>query len=505
MSYDALIIGGGSNALTAACYLAKSGRKVAIVCGENEKAGLCAKHEFYKGFQSPGILNDTSMVRDWVIDDLQLEQHGLRVSEKREVLVLGKNQHFTLSSNKAETIQSLKEISELDATAYGKMNTYIDKVKGPISAFVNNIPADIVDPKTSDLWSLFKRGFQLRKLGKKDMLEILRLAPMAIHDYLDEWFENDSLKAALALPAVTESYSAPWAAGTNANFLIHQTTRGPGIEGEGLALTKALLNAAESLGVSFETSSIHNRIIPGKGVELKNGKLLESKTILSARSVKSTFLEMMDCNSLSHTFEQQIRNFRTRGLTSQLLLALDCPPALPGNDNTNNYILADELDHIERAFDPIKYNELPDNPVLEVYNPTLNHSELAPSGKTVLSVLVHYTPYDLEGGWSSEIKEKFSNRIIDLLDQKISGIKKSVLGTVLLNPQDIETRYGLSGGQLYEGEHALDQLLVRPSPECCQYDTPFDGLYLCSGSTFPGGGLTCAPGALAAKKVNANL
>ena len=499
MSNDIFVIGGGVNALTAASYLAKAGRKVTIFCPEDQIGGLCARHEFYPSYTSPGILYDTSMFRRWITNDLGLQDHGLSYSNSAKTLAFGKDQQIVISNQVEETVQEIAKISLHDANSYKKMIAFYNKIKKPISQFLNNIPADLVDPNSSDFLSLFKRGFQLRKLGKKDMLEVLRLAPMAIYDWLDEWFENDGLKAALALPAVTESYSGPWSPGTNNNLLIQQVSLGKSVMGGGLALVSSLEKAAKSFGVKFESKAKVKSIVPGEGIQLEDNRVIEAETIFAACGPKKLFLEMMDARYLSNTFEQRMTKFRTRGLSSQLLLAVNKAPVFDGNSEINRVLIAENLDSIERAFDPIKYNKLTDNPCLDVYLPSLEHSDLAPEGHSVISILIHYTPYELKGGWSDEARKKLTDNVIKILDNKIPGIKKSIVGKGLLTPQDIEKRYNLSGGQLYEGEHALDQLLVRPTPECNQYKTPFKGLYLCSGGSFPGGGLTGAPGALAVK------
>ena len=210
---------------------------------------------------------------------------------------------------------------------------------------------------------------------------------------------------------------------------------------------------------------------------------------------------MMDTRLLGHVFEQRISKFRTRGLCSQLLLAVNTAPSTPGNGEASRATIAEDLDSIERAFDPIKYDEVPRRPCLEVYLPSKEHNDLAPPGQAVISVLIHYTPYSPNGGWTVEAREALINDVIGILDDKMPGIEQSIVGRELLTPPEIEERYGVSGGQIFEGEHSLDQLLVRPTPECSQYKTPFDELYLCSGGSFPGGGLTGAPGALAARMV----
>ncbi len=501
MSYDVVVIGGGVNALTAASYLAQAGQKVSMVCPGDQIGGMCARHEFHPGFTSPGILNDTSMFRSWVVEELGLKDHGLRYAPSTKTLAVAKDQRILLSDDTDETATEIAKVSSSDARSYKAMKAFYGKITGPITQLLNNIPPDIVDPQGSDLWSLFKRGFQLRRLGKKDMLEILRLAPMAVYDWLDEWFENDGLKAALALPAVTESYSGPWSPGTNANFLMQQITRGLSVKGDGLALVLALEKAAKRYGVQFATGVKVSVIEPGKGIQLADQRFIEAKTIVAACGPKKVFLEMMDPRQLSHTFEQRLTKFRTRGLCSQLLLAVKQAPSFEGAGEANRVLVADDLDSIERAFDPIKYDEVTRHPCLEIYLPSQDHDDLAPAGQAVISVLIHYTPYSLKGGWTDAARKRICDPVIETLDDKMPGLKKSILGQALLTPQDIEERYGLSGGQLCEGEHALDQLLVRPTPECVQYSTPFEGLYLCSGGSYPGGGLTGAPGALAVKRV----
>ncbi|QQS40446.1 MAG: NAD(P)/FAD-dependent oxidoreductase [Acidobacteriota bacterium] len=499
MASSVIVIGGGVNGLTAACYLAKAGRDVTLLCEEDSIGGMCATHEFHPGFTSPGVLSDTSMFREWIVRDLRLEEHGLAFEGSSKAAVLGKERRFVLSDDVSETAEEIGRVSKADAGRYREFAAFYERIRPPVERLLNNIPPNIVDPVSGDLLPLLRYGLALRRLGKKDMLEVLRLAPMTVYDWLDEWFENDELKAALALPAVTESYAGPWSPGTNANLLIRRVTAGRGFKGGATALVEALVSAAKGFGIRFETGAGAIAIRPGEGVETTAGDLLEAKTIVASCGPKKVFLEMMRPHELSHRLERRIVNFRTRGLSSQLLLAVDGTISLPGG--ADRAVIADDLDAIEKAFDPVKYGEVSDSPCLEIYLASQEDPELAPKGKGVVSVMVHYTPYDLRGGWTEEAGEELTRKVIRILEERIPELRDAVVGRKLLTPKDIEQRYGVSGGQIYEGEHALDQLLVRPSPECAMYETPFEGLFLCSGGSFPGGGLTGAPGALAARAV----
>lgn len=497
---EVIVIGAGVNGLTAACYLAKAGRQVTLL-GQGAIGGMASRHEFHPGYRSPGVLTETTQLRRWVVDDLGLESHGLRYAQESQVLAIGNGQQLVLSCDQTATQASIAKVSTKDAHSYEGFLEFYQRIETPITKLLNNIPANLVDPSAGDLWNMFKRGVQLRRLGKKDMLEILRLAPMAIYDWLDEWFENDLLKAALALPAVTESYSAPWSPGTNANLLMRQVCQGNDVEGDGLALIAALEQAARAFGVTILEHARVAQVLPGQGVLTEDGEKIEASTVVASCDPKTLFLKLIDRNQLSHQFEQRILNYRTRGLCSQLLLALDQAPTLPGNASAQRIRLLTDLDGIEQSFDPIKYGELPQRPSLEIYLPSLAHDDLAPRGHAVASVMIHYTPYDLANGWQQADRNDLVTNVLDMIDESLPSFSQSVVARELLTPRDIELRYGTTGGHIFHGEHALDQLLVRPTPECCQYRTPFAGLYLCSGGSFPGGGLTCAPGALAARAI----
>lgn len=499
MPTEVLVIGGDTNGLTAACFLAKEGRSVTLLT-QGAIGGLTARHEFHPGYHSPGVLCDTSMLRRWVVDKLELEQHGLRFDGRGAVLAMGDDQHIELSNDRTATIESVGRVSKTDGESYRRFCEFIDRVKAPLERLLNSMPADVVDPSFTDLRGLASRGFQLRRLGKKLMLEVLRLGPLAVYDWMDEWFESDLLKAAIALPAVIESYTAPWSAGTNANLLMRHVTKGNDVAGDGLALVSALEGAARNFGVEVRPATVAS-IRPGFGVDTTDGETIEAETIVTSLDPKTVFLELMGPGLLDHRFEQRILNYRARGLRSQLLLALDRPPELPLDSTASHLRIIGSLDEIERSFDPIKYGRYAEHATLEVYLPSVTHEDLAPAGHAVASVNIHYTPYFLEGGWTDAARERLTRLTIETLEARLPGIAESVVGHELLTPPDIEERYGVSGGHVFQGEHALDQLLVRPVPECSQYATPFEGLYLCGGGSFPGGGLTCTPGALAARAV----
>jgi phytoene dehydrogenase-like protein len=215
---------------------------------------------------------------------------------------------------------------------------------------------------------------------------------------------------------------------------------------------------------------------------------------------KHLFLELLPAGAIPYRLEHRVRTWRTRGTTAQVLLAVAGPVrfAAAPNDPIEFARTGGSLVAIERAFDAVKYRRFSEMPILDIQVPTVSAPELAPAGHSVVSILVHFAPYELEGGWDEAKRKALGDRVVAILEKHAPGIGAKIVGGDVLSPAEIETRYGTAGGHIHHGEHALDQILIRPAPECVGYRTPLAGLYMCGSGSHPGGGLTCRPGALAA-------
>jgi phytoene dehydrogenase-like protein len=507
--YDAIVVGAGSNGLAAACTLSKGGRKVLVLERAAVAGGLAAPDAFHPGFVNPGVFHDTTCVRKEVVRSLGLKTHGLRLRGGRpDVLALGEDgTGFLLAGSIESAAQEIARASTRDAQAYVAYRRFLRRVGGVIYAAATEHPVDLAGLDGMRRWDLLKKGLRLRGLGAATMLELFRLPPMCVADWLGEWFEGDHLKAALALPAVAGTYMGPWSPGSTANLLLWEATSGPGLVAGGSSLIAALESAARSLGVAIRTSAPVAWILPkptgGLAVILESGEEAVAKVVLSSCDPKTTLLRLVPPRHLPAKTVRRMGNFRMRGTTAQVLLALDAPPRFPARpDHAVLFARTGaRLDDLERAFDAVKYRRVSETPVLEIHVPTAADPTLAPPGRAVLSVLVHFAPYDLEQGWTDEARDRLGDRVLEILERHAPGIGSTVLARRVLSPADLEARYGLWGGHLHHGEHALDQILIRPIPECAGYKTPVPGLYLCGSGAYPGGGLTCAPGALAAAAV----
>ena len=507
--HDVIVIGAGHNGLATAGLLARRGRKVLVLERRDIVGGLAAGEEFHPGHRSAGLLHDTTGVRAEVVSELELEKHGLKWRPHRpDVLALGDGgESLLVHGDTTKAAAEIGRLSKRDAERYVAYHAFIDRVRPVLGQFLNEPPLDLVNIETISIRDGLRRALKLRGLGRRDMMELLRLPPMCVGDWLDEWFETDLLKTALALPAVAGTFMGPRSPTSNMNLLLWEAAAGPGVVGGGPALISALEAAARAQGVEIRTGAAVERIVvdsgTAQGVIVTGGEEIQAGAVAASCDPKHALLGLLPPGVLPYRATERIRGFRMRGTTAQLLLALDTVPRFAARPNekiefarTGSNLLA-----IERAFDAVKYRTIAEEPILEIAVPSVGAPDLAPQGHAVLSVLVHFAPYDLEPEWNDAERERLGDRVIEILERHLPGVSSNVVSGVVLGPRDIEERYGVTGGHIHHGEHGLDQLLIRPSPECLHYATPIKGLYLCGSGTHPGGGLTCAPARLAASGV----
>jgi len=340
------------------------------------------------------------------------------------------------------------------------------------------------------------------------MVELLRVATTPVSDFLNEYFKSDFIKGALSMDALLGTFAAPRSPGTTMNLLMHESIAGQSIKGGSLALTDALIRRATELGVKVRSGNAVTKILVDnssvKGVELEDGMVIEAAAVSASCNPKTVLLDFLPVEVLRHTTEHRISNFRSYGTAAQLLLAVDGPVSFQGvsaEQAVSHLRIAPTLNYAEKAFDAIKYDGISDEPVLDVLVPTIDNPALAPEGKSVVSVLVSYAPYKLDCGWTDKAKSALTKKVIDTISRHAPGFEQQVVATKLSSPIDFEDDYGLTGGHLHHGEPGLDQILVRPIPECFSHQTPISGLTLCGSGTHPGGTVSCMAGALATREI----
>lgn len=510
--YDVAVVGGGHNGLTCAAYLAKAGRKVIVLETAKETGGAAKTESFAEGFKVSSAAHLLTQLHPKVIADLKLEQHGLKLAaEDLATVALGREgEHVTLRGGSAEGV------STEDAEAYAELHARLLRFAAALRPMLSQVPPRLGEGMSlSDKATLAKLSWGIRKLGRAEMREFLRIVLMNVADLAEERFESDLLKGALAFDAVLGTHLGPRSPTTVLTLLYRLAGEAAGQQGR-IALpaggmgtvTAALRRAAEAAGAEVRTGTPVIRILVEDdrtvGVQLDGGEMVTARTVVSNADPKSTFLCLLGARHLDAGFVRRVHNLRCRGDAAKLHLALDGRPEFPGLSEAQirgRLLIAPSIMAIEEAFNSAKYGEASQEPAMEIVLPSLGDPTLAPEGKHVLSAIAIYAPYALKAGWETA-KESFKERLIDRITAYAPKIREQIVEAELLTPRDIERRFGITGGHWHHGELAADQLLMnRPVPGAHQYAAPLPGLYLCGAGTHPGGGVMGAAGMNAARQV----
>ncbi|MEQ8515331.1 MAG: NAD(P)/FAD-dependent oxidoreductase, partial [Chromatocurvus sp.] len=403
-----------------------------------------------------------------------------------------------------------------DVESYRHYRRDLETFRDALAPFWMKRMPGIGDNSPGELLTFAQLGLRLRRLGREDMLEFLRVAMLPMRDLMDEHFSNDRLKAALSWDGIIGGRLAPRSPNQSVLMLLyrlcgeyggHHVVPKAGVRG----LIDALVAAATGAGAELRLAApVRQVLIEGDecglraaGVELASGERIAADRVVSSADPRRTFLELVGAQHLEIGFTNRIRRLRCEGYVAKLHLALSAEPRFRGiNRADGRMIIAPDLDAIEFAFDDAKYGQYSRDPVMEVVIPSLREPGLAPPGQHLLSAHVMYVPASLKGGWTAEARETLTARLLDELERYAPGLRELVLHAELLTPADLEARHGVTGGHWHHTEFAIDQMLMmRPTYEAAQYATPIPGLFLCGAGSHPGGGLSGAPGHNAAQVI----
>ena len=479
--YDAIVIGAGLNGLTAAALLARAGRNTLLLEQRAEVGGLAGHHAIHAGAPAPCILQDTGGLSTGLLSGLRLQDHGLVLRQERPPLhvLLDGGGRISLSADTGATHKSISCYSPRDADGYSRYRAFC----GRVAPAFEKLLLRPVPQRQRDILPLLPHV--LKWWRSPAIHELMRLAPMSAKDFLDEFFELDGLKAALAMPAFQASYGGPFAPFGALHILMREAMSRHFVVGGLAALVATLRQAATHYGVTIK---MHARVVEialsstgaACGVRIDSGETIGGKLIAAACSPKEVFESLLHHRALGQEFAWQMRNLRSRGTTAHLALAMgSATPSLAPYAR-----VAPGIEALEHAFDHVKTGSLPDSFALEVAVQT---------DPAVLSVLVHFVPFRVKGGWTRSAREELIRRVVAQLSPHFPG---PVLTSRLLTPEDLKTEFHLPGGHLYHLEQAPDQLFVRPM---VGHAAQVTGLFLCGSGTHPGGSIACAPGALAAR------
>jgi phytoene dehydrogenase-like protein len=520
MKYDALVIGGGHNGLTAAAYLARAGRKVLVLERRHVLGGAAVTEEIFPGFKFSVCSYVVSLLRPEIIRDLDLPRHGLEILPLDGTFTpMPSGDYLWRVNDHAKTRREIARHSRLDAEAYDEYGKAMVEMARFVKPILNMTPPDPMSLDPRELRKLFLLGSRFRALPDGDRYNQVQLMTMSAVDFLDQWFETDVLKATMSASGIIGTFLGVRSPGT-AYVLLHHymgeidgAFRSWGFARGGTgAISNAIAAAAREAGVEIRTQTPVARIAVthgrASGVVLANGEELSADLVLSSVDPNLTFLRFMDAaRELPADFVEEIRRYKYRGSSGKVNLALDALPdftCMPGDGPhlRGAISISPGVDYMERAYDQAKYGEFSRRPYMDMVIPTLTDPSVAPPGKHILSCFVQYAPYKLSTGSWDDQREAFGDTVIDTIAEYAPNIRDIILHRQVLTPLDLERDFGLTEGNIFQGELTLEQLFfARPVPGWAQYKTPIRNLWMCGSATHPGGGIMGAPGRNAALRI----
>lgn len=516
---DVIIIGAGHNALVAAFYLGRAGLHPLVLERRGVAGGAAVTAEFHPGFRSSTFAHAAAPLAARVIHDMRLASHGLEMIQPDPAVFAPTNdgRSLLLYRDAARSAQSIAQFSKRDADRYAEFAAVVARLAGVLQPLMLKTPPSLRNPHTGDLWTLLGAGRALRGLGSKDMFRLLRWGPMAVADLAAEWFESEPLRAVVASRGIFGAALGPRSAGSGALLLLRAAfdpepasgvsfVRG-GMGQLAAALGQAATQAGAEIRTATEVAAINTRNSMATGVILLSGEEIAAKGVISCADPRRTFLGLVGPAQLEPDFAARVRNYRSNGVLAKINLALAGLPTFTALASQDAAVLAGrihigpEIDYLERAFDASKYGEFSAEPYLEAVIPSLSDPDLTPASRHVMSIYAQFAPYKLRSADWSQKREALGDAVVKTLARYAPNLPGLVLHRQVITPLDLEEQLGLTGGHIFHGELALDQLFsLRPLLGWAAYRTPIQGLYLCGSGAHPGVGLTGVSGANAARE-----
>ncbi len=518
-SYDVIVVGGGHNGLACAAYLARAGRTVLVLERRYVLGGAAVTEELHPGFKYTVCSYVVSLLRPEVIRELELAKHGLQIHPLDHTFSPMENgDALVLYPDPEQAREELKRHSARDAEMMPRFEEMMYKMAFAVKPILSYVPPNLVSPSLRDLRTLREFGGHLKGLGKKTLHEFTKIMTMSVDDFLAEYFEADVIRATTGLGGIIGTMLGVKSPGT-AYVLLHHymgeldgafTAWGAQKGGTG-GVSEAIASAARSYGAEIRVNAPVSRVIvkngTAVGVALENGDEFYARTIVSGCDPKVTFRKLIEEKELPSDLVSAIDKFKYRGSSGKVNLALDSVPHFPAMKDPSllkgSIDICPTVDYIETAYDDAKYGGFSKRPCMEVEIPSMVDPTMAPPGKHVMSIFVQYAAYNMpEYGNRDEQREAFGNAVIDTLSEFSPNLKDIILDKQVLTPWDLEDKIGLTEGNIFHGELTLDQLFFfRPAVGWADYRTPIRNYYQCGSGTHPGGGVTAAPGRLAAREI----
>src|SRR2546429_1215390 len=518
--YDCIVIGGGHNGLVNAAYLARAGKRVLVLERRHVLGGAAVTEEVFPGFKFSVCSYVVSLLRPEIIRELDLSRHGLEILPLDGTFTpMPSGDYLWRVNDHAKTRREIARHSRLDAEAYDEYGKAMLEMAHFVKPIMSMTPPDPTSLNPKGLMDLLFMGRRFQKLPAEDKYNQVQLMTMSAVDFLDQWFETDVLKATMSASGIIGTFLGVRSPGT-AYVLLHHymgeidgAFRAWGFARGGTgAISNAIADAAREAGVEIRTQSGISQIIvkggKAKGVVLANGDEVYADVISSSVDPRNTFTRFIGAEHLPSDFLEEVKRFKYRGSFGKGNIALSALPDFkcmpgPGVHLRGAISISPSVEYMERAYDDAKYGNFSRRPYIDMVIPSLTDPSVAPPGKHVMSCFVQYAPYKLRPGlnWDDQ-KEAYGNTVVDTIAEYAPNIKDIIIAKQVVTRLDLEREWGLSEGNIFQGELSLEQLIfMSPVPRWSQFRTPIKNLYMCGSATHPCGGIMGAPGQIAALEI----
>jgi phytoene dehydrogenase-like protein len=513
---DVIVVGGGHNGLACAAYLARAGLDVLVLERRDVLGGAAATEDLWDGYRISSASYVVSLMPDRIVAELELKRFGYEVSiiSPDYFVPFPDGASLTLWGDMARDVANIAKLNQRDAEAYVAFDRYFERVADLMKALLFVVPPNM---RLADIVQWVRTGARFRGWTGRDVHELVRLFTMSAADFLDEWFEDERVKGALATQAVVGAWGGPMTPGSAYTLMHHWIGEIDGhfgawgwVKGGMGGISTALAEAAKAAGATIHTGASVARVAINSqgravGVELEDGSLVRAKQVVSNAHPVTTYLDLIGRGHLSAEVVHDVERFRTRSGSVKVNLGLSELPVYPSWDQEGDVhrglmAVSPSMTYLERAFDDAKYGKPSAHPYVEVMFPTAHQDGLAPEGKHIMMAFTQYMPFDAPN--TPRARDAWAKKVVAAVGAYAPNLADAVEHVEVLTPKDLEERFGLLGGNIMQGELTPDQLFsFRPIPFFGDYRTPIRDLYLCGGGTHPGGGVMAVPGRNAATQV----
>ncbi len=522
------MVGAGHNGLTAGALLARAGLATLVVERRDVVGGCCVTEEIAPGCRASTTSYIASMLRPEVIRELNLGSHGLRMvpCEPALQVALEGGEVLAAWNDPDQTAAEIARFSAADARAYLAADAELRGLAARLQPLFTELPPDTRATGLRGGREVLRLARRLRGVRGRELEGLTILLTGSLGQFIDARFESRQAKALLLANNLYGKHGGPYQPGTLIGLAFHLLTGGEHAEqgffghvlgGMG-AISDAIASAGRAAGLQIATSAPVARILVkggrAAGVALEDGTEITAGTVLSCADPKRTFLQLVDKADLPEDFRAAVGGIRMDGPCGKVNLVLDAEPqvrGMPADAGPGRralFTLPPDLAVADACYDRAKRGELADADQLfiDCVVASAVDGSLAPPGRHIMTCFVQYLPYRLaEGTWDSR-RDELGDRVLARIGQFAPNVPAAVVARQVLTPLDLEREYGLTEGNIFHGDVAVDQLFhMRPVPGWARYATPVPGLYLCGAGAHPGGGVTGAPGYNAARRVLADL